>query len=265
MIVEYLVKIFIILSMIVVVGISYNTFVHKQKKKLRWFMFAVISVICGLIGFWLLLKINLKEIAYVKSVVGFVDTVVFSFLSYVPVGLIILWFSGSLLIAWVYYLIKSSALVVTSRVKFNQWKKQNKDEVIPATIVNFKENKDSQDMQEEQVQEDETREASSEESIHFLEAVETSKIRYDSILGFQRTYEVAKKKGLQIGETASGYVAVYASEEGKNTLRNILDELDIKSESLVEDASVVFFNKTTIKSLEVKKAREMLKAGEKID
>lgn len=262
MIAEYLIKIFVILTLVAIIQTSYNIFIYRQVGKLRWGKFLILSISCVVVGGYLLSVIKeVTELPYLKGVFGFIDSVIFSFFSYISSSLMVLWFVVPILIVWIIYLLKSISSVIKNRIKFNQWENQNKDNMEPMiTAVG-----NDKAVKEEKPQEVTVCEPAIEEKVHFLENVEIVEIRFDSILGLQRAYEVSKKKGLQIGETESGYVAVYSSKEGMMELEGIFNKHGIERPHLGNDNSLVFFNKKNTKSLEIRKAMDMLRAGEKID
>jgi len=85
---------------------------------------------------------------------------------------------------------------------------------------------------------------SSEKDVHFLNE-KTTRIRANTILGLQRAYELSKLKGLQLGETETGYVAVYSDEEGLIKLKALLSENSISCLRLKNKPSVVYFDNSS--------------------
>lgn len=257
MIVEYLIKIFLIVTMIIVVQTAYNTFVYRQIGKMKWLKFGFVSFLGLTIG--IVLMVLVKEFIkfpFIRSVVGFIDTVIFAFFGYISSSFLLVWFVVPILIIWLVYLLKSLVAVVINRAKFNKWKNENKEEE-PTEIVAEVIQEEHSPTSEESIEE--------EDSIHFLDGVPLTKIRFNSVLGLQRAYEIAKKKGLQISKTETGYIAVYANAEGVQQLKSVFNDNGIESAGLENRPSIIFFNKKVTGSISIKSAMDKVKAGESID
>lgn len=258
MIVEYLIKIFLIVTMIIVVQTAYNTFVYRQIGKLKWIKFGAVSLMGLVIGTGLISLVkDFTKLPFLTSIVSFIDTVIFAFFGYISSNLLLLWFVVPIMIIWIVYILKTIVAVIINRIKFNRWKKENREDEQEQSIP-----EDIKEMQEEfPLLKNE--EVQNKENIHFLEGIPTTNIRFNSILGLQRAYEIAKKKGLQIGETETGYVAVYANAEGIKQLKSIFNDNGIKITGLENRPSIVLFNKKVEDCVTIKMAMGIVKAGGK--
>lgn len=254
-VIEYVLKGLIIATILACIQISYNTLLYRQFGVSRWIKFIIISLFSvGIGGVLIYYTKSFVQLPYVEIIVNFTDTLLFAFFGYISKWFLLIWFVLPVLSVWAVYLIKSIIYVINNRIKFRKWQKQNQE-------TNMQE-KQEMNMTETKSKEQEN---ISDETIYFLEDVETTNIRYNTILGLQRVYELAKKKGLQLGKTERGYVAVYSNTEGVNLLSNILQDYGIETYELEKLPSVVFINKKVVKGIPIKKAMEKLKAGESIE
>lgn len=248
------------MTLVVVVQIAYNALIYRQLGKMKWLKFGVVVFISLIIDIVLIYNVkNLVTLPYIKTVVHFIDTMLFSFFGYISGNFLLIWFVVPLLIIWAVFMVKVSITIIKSRIKFNLWKKQNKEDEIIENVIEEK-------VQTIERHEEKTTPTKNEmEQEKFLEDVPLVKIRFNSVLGLQRTYEVAKNKGLQVGENENGYVAVYSSLKGLKELKGILEKFQISIVNLTNRPSIVFFDRDNARGLTIKVAMEKLKAGEKID
>lgn len=264
MIVEYLIKIFLILTIVIVLQTSYSTLVYRQIGQARWIKFGAVGLVTLAVGIALIMRVKwLTDLPYLHSVVRFIDKVIFAFFGYLSGKLLFVWFIVPLLIIWIIYLGKSAYTVVTNRIKFNQWKKANEEKEKPVEAVVSADGQKDDQQETDLVVEDP--EKAVEVDPHFLKNVPLTRIRLNSILGIQRIYEIAKNKGLQVSETETGYVAVYSNAEGIKQLKEILHANHVKEIKLENRPSIVLFDQTVTKCIPIKQAMARIKAGESID
>lgn len=269
MIIEISLKILLIVIAISFIQIAYNSLVYRQRGKMRWAKFSFVAA-ATLNGGYLLFKFikPFTELPYISLVVGAIDSMFFTFFSYLPKTFLIIWFVVPFAITWVVYLIKTLATVVKNRIKYVKWKKRAEDE----EKSSLKEN--TENVTEVEANDTDAVIAAAvevieeagqcEKDIHFLDETMT-KIRYKSILGLQRAYEVAKAKGLQLAETETGYVAVYAEKTGVKKLKELLSQNSIDISEIENRPSVVFFDADTVQQcVPIKEALIKMNGGEKI-
>lgn len=274
MIIEYLIKIFLILTIVIVLQTTYSTLVYRQVGWARWLKFSAIGLVTLAIGIVLIMRVKwLVQLPYLQGVVQFIDKVIFAFFGYLSGKLLFVWFIVPLLLMWVVYLGKSIYAVTTNRMKFNRWKKENTEKEKPAEVMSSADDQ-TDDIQDEDIVVEEQEladpkdviepETAVAEDVHFLTDVPLTRIRFNSALGIQRAYEIAKNKGLQVGETATGYVAVYSDAKGIKQLKEILKTNHVKEVKLENRPSIVMFDRAGASCTTIKQAMAKIKAGESI-
>lgn len=267
MIIEIALKVLLIVVAISFVQIAYNALVYRQRGKMKWIKFLLVAA-GSLIGGYLLFNYikPFTELPYISFIVGAIDSMVFTFFGYLPKTILLVWFVAPLVIVWVVYLFMTLTTVMKNRIKYMQWKKRVESEAKPSFQENT-ENVTKIDVVEEtdtEIAAAEIEEAEQyEKEIHFLDEP-MSKIRYKSVLGLQRAYEVAKAKGLQLAETDTGYVAVYAEKSGIKKLKELLSQNGIDYNKLENRPSVVFFDSDTVQCVSIKEALKKMNGGEQI-
>lgn len=268
MIIEIALKILLIVVAISFIQIAYNALIYRQRGKMKWIKFLLVAA-ATLIGGYLLFNYikPFTELPYISFVVGAIDSMIFTFFSYLPKTFLLVWFVAPLVIVWIVYLFITLTTVIKNRVKYMKWKNQVVYEEKTSLLENAK-----NDVKVEVVEEKGTEIAAAaeveesgqyEKEIHFLNEPMT-KIRYKSILGLQRAYEVAKAKGLQLAETETGYVAVYAEKTGVKKLKELLSKNGIDYSKLENRPSVVFFDSDTVQCVSIKEALKKMNGGEQI-
>lgn len=255
MIIEISLKIILVVVAISLVQIAYNSLVYRQIGKLKWVKFISVVVAVALGSYLLFVFIKIfTSLRYVSSITNAIDAVIFTFIGYLPKKFLIIWFVVPLVITWIVYLFITIATVIKNRYKYFTWKKRTE---------NDEKNSSYDEKNNEKMTDIPSVETASRDNVHFLSEPMT-KIRYKSILGLQRAYEVAKEKGLQLTETENGYVAVYADKSGVLRLKEIMAQNGIDHSELENRPSIVFFDLDTIKCVSIKEAFEKMKGGESI-
>lgn len=269
MLVEYLLKIVLVMVFIAINQIVYNTVVYKQLGYLRWIKFVISFAITLTISGFIWLKIHdLVLLPYVSSAVNMIDKIIFTFFSYIPKSFILLWFVVPIVIAWIFYLLMALKDTLVIRWRFYRWQKKNESEELKQAnkAINEgaeKEKEESKDVVEEKVSL-EMEDVAEENQLPFFD-VPINKIKYNSVLGLQRSYELAKTEGLQVDMAEWGYVAVYANGSGKKQLRALLAENDINDNGLENRPSLVAVKNNGIESISIKDALKRIKDGDSID
>ena len=230
----FLLQVFLIIVVISVIEIAYNSLVYRQtenKNKLIFYSITIITLASARLG---IVAINkLIDVPVLGGIIKMINSIFNSFVNYVPLKPILLWFVVPVSLAWGFYMLKSTGFVVTKKLNFNKWKGSLK----------LKQQEETQDqMQQEQKDSEVQQDIEIESSIHFLDMEMTRGIKYQNVLGLQRAYELAKKNGLQISETKDGYVAVYSDGKGYKALKKILSENSIDISNLQGRPSLVFFD-----------------------
>src|SRR5690625_2858102 len=248
------------------IQIAYNSLVYRQIGKMKWIKFiCVVGVV--LVGGYILHESikSFAEAPYVSSVVCVIYTLFFTFICYLTKTFMILLFVVPLVVAWIVYLFITIATVVKNRIKYSKWKKgvETEEEKPSANQNKSIDNTPVEVVELDVDQGQEEKEESDEKNVHFL-SEHTTKIRYKSILGLQRAYEVAKGKGLQLAETETGYVAVYADKTGFRKLKELMTQNGIDYRKLENRPSVVFFDLDTVQCVPIKEALEKMKEGEAV-
>lgn len=266
MVIEILLKIILVVVAISFVQIAYNSLVYRQRGKMKWFKFICVAGVTLVGGYILFASIKpFTELPYVSNVVSVIDTMIFTVYSYLPKPFLILWFVAPLVITWIVYLFITLTTVIRNRYKFLKWKKRM-EEKEKSSSDNKETNKgtiDNSPVDAIELNADYEKEESYEKNVHFLSEPMT-KIRYKSILGLQRAYEVAKVKGLQLTETENGYAAVYADKSGVRKLKELMTQNGIDYSKLENRPSVVFFDLDTVQCVSIKEALGKMKEGEPV-
>lgn len=264
MIVEYLLKLILLIIVISFIHITYNSVVYKQVDSKRWIKFILLSLVGLIIGYGLYVFIEwFVMIPYLHGVFKAVDSIFKTFFGYLPKSFVIIYFVAPLIVAWIFYLVITATSVIKNRRKYYKWKKKVDAEEKQEQQPQIKE-KGAAETSETVIQPSETvEEVVGGDNVHFL-SEPMSKIRYKSALGLQRSYEKAKENGLQIAESETGYVAVYAEKSGIKKLKSLMHENGIDHSDLKSRPSIVFFNAEDMQCISIKEAFEKMKGGESI-
>lgn len=251
MIVKAVLYIILVVVAISIIQIAYNSMVYRQINSLKWAKFGLVVVVVLVGGGILFTFIKpFTELRYISNVVSFIDAVFFTFLGYLPKQLLIIWFIIPVVITWIAYLFITLTAVIKNRYKYQKWKRkteaaeQESNKELEETAATISEDKGK-------------------DNVHFLSEPMT-KIRYKSALGLQRAYEISKQKGLQLAESETGYIAVYADKSGVTKLRELMNENDLDYSSLKNRPSIVFFDSSKTECVSIKEALEKMKGGESI-
>lgn len=266
MIIEILLKIILIVVVISLLQIAYNAVIYRQPGKMKWVKFISLVAAILICGYLLFESIKpFTELRYVSSVVSVIDTMIFTFFSYLPKTFLIIWFVAPLVITWIAYLFLTLTTVIKNRYKYLKWKKgvEAEEKSSLSSGEASKETNDNSPVEVVELDVGQEQEDVDEKNIHFLSEPMT-KFRYKSILGLQRAYEVAKEKGLQLTETETGYVAVYADRSGVRKLRKLMSENGIDYSQIENRPSVVFFDLDTVQCVSIKEALGKMNEGEPI-
>lgn len=237
---------FFSMSSVATTFIVYNVIVDRRTRKLNWYKFSVAMILILIItALCIFAALHVSSIPVVKTVSHILDAIVFSFVNYLPKLILSVWFICPLLLAWLYYSVRTVIHVIKSRSRYKKWKKKHLEQ----------EKEEEQNQEKEEVEE-----------IHFLPSslITSSPIRYNSVLGLSRIYEIAKTQGLQIAESENGYVSVFSSAEGKKKLIEIFNENQLDSSIISKYPSIVFFDKHEAKSITITEARTKIHRGEEI-
>lgn len=245
---------YIILGVVAVsiVQIAYNSMVYRQINKLKWVKFSLVVVVVFVSSFLLFKFVNpLTDFRYISNVVNVIDSVFFTFIGFLPKNFLIIWFIVPVVLTWIVYLFITLMAVIKNRYKYRKWKKktelaeQESNNQVAETVATTS----SEDTEKE--------------NVHFLSEPMT-KIRYTSALGLQRAYEISKQKGLQLAESDTGYIAVYADKSGVTKLRELMIDNGIDYSNLKNRPSIVFFDSNATECISIKEALEKMKGGESI-
>lgn len=234
--IELLLKILVGFAVLVAVEIGYNAVVFHQISKTRWPKFILISLFALLVGISAWYGIDqLYLIPYLGTVVSKIDDFINLFISYIPLHPVLIWFLAPIGLAFLFFSIKAVFNYYAQRRIYRKWEaaqtaKEKQD--IPQI--------EAEDKKIETVQVETDTEMT--DTAHFLNR-ETVNIRYKSVLGIQRAYEIARTRGLQLAENDDGYIAVYADSKGLQDLKVLLSENSIDISELQKRPSVVFFDK----------------------
>ncbi|STE38130.1 hypothetical protein [Enterococcus mundtii] len=259
--IENLLKLFVVSIIILICQMSYNAQIYRHIGYIRWFKFITTSIITMVLGYLLIIQTDkISKIPYVGKMVSVIDSIFSAFYQYLPKKLLFFWLLAPFLIACIFFTILTVFKSIEIRKNFMSWKKRNQEilddgQQIDNTterMIKTEEDTFSSDQLHEVTQE-----------IHFLNE-ETTRIRYDSILGLRKVFEKSKQKGLQLGETEEGYVAVYSNKDGYISLKYLLEKNNLPINSLEPQPSIVIFDKENIKHRTVKEALEILNRGESL-
>ncbi|HLQ97029.1 MAG TPA: hypothetical protein VK108_11765 [Pseudogracilibacillus sp.] len=265
MIIEYLLKLILLVIVISVIHIAYNAIVYKQIGNKRWITFILISLAGIVAGYGLYIVIEwLVAVPYLHGFFKGIDSIFKTFFDYLPKPFVVTWFIAPLVLAWIFYIFTTIIKVIKNRRKYYTWRKK----------VEKEEAKEQENLQSGKVAKAESsepiaqvaepvQEETKQDNVHFL-SEPVSKIRYKSALGLQRSYEKAKEKGLQLAESDNGYVAVYAEKTGVNKLKSLMHENGIDYSNLKNRPSIVFFDAKEMQCITIKEAFEKMKGGESI-
>lgn len=261
MIIGILLKIILVVVAVSIIQIAYNSIVYRQIGNLKWVKFIFVVAIV-LVSSYLLFK-SIKpftELRYISNVMDVIDAVFLTFFGYLPKSFLVIWFVIPIVITWIAYLIITLITVVKNRYKYFNWKKKIEAEEKNSA---YEREYDKEAKETVVTSSDGDIEDADKDNVHFLSEPMT-KIRYKSILGLQRAYEVSKEKGLQLAEIETGYVAVYADKSGIKKLRELMFENGIECSNLKNRPSIVFFDSDKTECVPIKEALEKMKGGESI-
>ncbi|EKZ0201732.1 hypothetical protein QPI79_002231 [Enterococcus faecalis] len=252
-----LLRAFVIVSGFIFLQIAYSAVCYRKVGKVKWIKFvAWLGLISGITYFIYTNLIYVERLPIVKQVIGFFNSAVRLFLSYISAEIFIVYFMIPLLLVWIYYLSKTVITVVKKKLAYNRWVKSEEDKLLADVkeIIVDPENEISNEENEFAILE-----------YDFLD-VPLSKIRYKTIFGLQRAYELAKEKGLQIGQTDTGYVAIYAEKEGIRKLKEILSMNSVDYGDLENRPSIVFFSGGSVtNAVPIMEQLMKIKEGESVE
>lgn len=256
--IENLLKIFVVSIIILICQMSYNAQIYRHIGYIRWLKFIAISIITMGLGYLVIIQTDkISKISYVGKMVSVIDSIFSAFYQYLPKKLLFFWLLAPFLIACIFFTILTVVKSIEIRKNFMSWKKRNQEILDDGKQIDNTTERmiktDSSDQSNEVTQE-----------IHFLNE-ETIRIRYDSILGLRKVFEKSKQKGLQLGETEEGYVAVYSNKDGYISLKYLLEKNNLPINSLQSQPSIVIFDKENIKHRTVKEALEILNRGDSLE
>ncbi|MBC2242225.1 hypothetical protein [Listeria booriae] len=246
MIIKIFLVFFIACSCVAVLFIAYNALLDRRTKKLAWIKFSMILLLTLIVtGVCIGVALWLIELPIVRWIAGVVDMIFFSFFHYLPKWALCIWFVLPLLCAWFFYFIRTLFYVAKSRLKYRKWKSRQLEQ-------------EEQENKTDLAKDDKA-------SIHFLGTTLTlTKIKYNSILGLQRTYEIAKKQGLQISETETGYAAIFSNSEGLQELQAIFSQNSLPNDVVPNRPSLVLFDAKEVHCTTIKDAITKLSRGDTI-
>lgn len=267
---EWLLRIAILLLYVTVIEILYNAIVFRKTNPRRWLYLIASAAGVTIIGGALLWGVGLlRKIPFLGVGVKYFDKLFTTFAGYLPVFKILLYIAIPIALIWVVYLGLTFYQYIAIKSKYTKYiSKQNQD-TAPETKTpkskkkhNLFKKKDSastvdepntQEPPTEEIKQptvsinaltDKSQSQSEAPNPHFL-SIETKPIRYQSPFGLKRAL-TESADGLRIGETPSGYVALYSNHDGFISLQRLLSENSLDITELVDQPSVVEFNQSTI-------------------
>lgn len=243
MVITIALMILIALIGVAAIFIAFDESKNKKTKEFKWIRFIIAVLVTLFIASGLIaLTLRVSELPYLTFVSEVLDILVFTFIGYLPKNLLIFWFLFPVVVVWIYFLLKTGVYVMKSRKRYKKWKERQA----------------AQAEQENSIFPDEI-------NVHFLkDSMMFTNINYNSVLGLQRAYEVAKKEGMQIQETETGYAAVFSSQEGLNDLKALFSKYRLAEDKLPNRPAIVFFNDQEVSYVGIKSALDKLSRGEKI-
>lgn len=264
MIVGTLLKIILVIIAISSIHIAYNAIVYRKSGAARWVKFAFL-IAAVVVALYLSFQATDKLVAfpYINGVINAVDSVFLTFWGYLPNAPLFIWFVIPFILTWIVYLFMTVTTVVRYRHKYYKWKQKVEAEEKQDSAETNQSSQGVKSAKETTVQSPAMDQPTKQNDVHFL-SEPTVKIRYKSVLGLQRAYETSKSKGLQLAESETGYVAVYANKSGVQKLKHILSENGIDHSSLKNRPSIVFFNLDNMQCITIKEAFERMKGGQSI-
>lgn len=267
--VEVLLKLFTVSVVILISQTSYNAIVYRQAGYIRWIKFTLILIATTGVGYLLVMQIDeINKIPYLGRGILIIDSIFSAFYQYLPKKFIFYWLVVPFIIICLFFAVLTVVKSIEIRKNFILWEKRNK-KIVDNEIQLNQSKKESDSIQEIRnteiqdavINDDNVQEII--ETVHFLEE-ETTRIKYDSILGLRKVFEKSKQKGLQLDETEEGYVAIYSNRDGYISLKHLLESNGLSSGDLVAQPSIVLFNKKTINQKTIKEALEILNRGERL-
>lgn len=255
MIILYCIKIFLIITIIGIAQIAYNTFIFRQIGIDKRIKFSVIVVLDLVVGIALLtLSKKVLTVPYLSHFINFVDTLFISFFKYISSNILIIWFVLPMLVIWFVFIGKSIVSVILNRKRFNAWHKKNTVKVEEKLEPNLE--KDLEPVSEQTYDLSEKKER----RIDFLD-VDVVDFSYDTEEALTKVYEDSKINGLQVGKTDTGYVAVYSNLEGINQLKAMLDRNNVHIKTIENRPSIILINQDDSSCISIKEAMQRLKEG----
>lgn len=250
----FLLQVFLIILVVSVLEIAYNSLVFRQQEKRNKLIFLAITVVTIFIAELGVVGISkLGNVPILGGVINMINSIFKNFVEYIPLKPILLWFVIPALLAWAFFVLKSTGFVITKKLDFKKWKDTLKQKQ--------REKEEKEQANQQAVEMEKAQEDAEEDSIHFLDMEMSRNIKYQNILGLQRAYELAKSKGLQIAETDEGYVAVYSDGKGFKELKRILSTNSIDVINLQGKPSLVFFDARKATSIQIQDQFLKLKEG----
>lgn len=269
--IEWAIRFFLILTTIVTINSLYSMILYRRKKSVwRISLFTGIVVLCA-IAMFLLWNSSQKiySIPYGGYILKIMDSPFVAFFNYIPKWFIFIWFIVPVLIAWIFFLGKSGFTYEKIKKEYYNFvkKQQEKDaadknkekpeKAIETTdsVVSIANSNATEpavtekteeliDLQEQTA----TKKAAEAKKMppkqFFLEdSYPPTKFNYASLQGIHKAISHAKKE-LVLGKTKNGYVAVYATRNGYQKLKEIFSRNSIDITPLKATPSVVFFTYT---------------------
>lgn len=255
--VEWLLRLFLILIMIIISQSMYNTLLYRQEKTVL--KIAFVSVI-NLLLIFLLIPIwkysaMLQKIPIAGKFIYVLDAPFRVFFRYLPRWALILWFVVPLALIWVIFLFRGGIVYIQIKNKYKQFMNRNKEKNEDEKTVEIKEKPSEKTKlidQSKQTARIETHEEKIEKrrkDQRFLDESRytVKKFNYKSS-GHLKMVTKLSKNGLILGRTANGYIGIFTNLKGYKELKKLFSENSLDISKLEAKPSAVIFTKSKITS-----------------
>lgn len=262
---ELILQILMVITGIIAIEVSYNSLLYRQKKTpIKIGILGIISVISTIITLLVcILLSNLKRIPYAGKIIRVVDFPFDKFFSYIPQWLLFVWFGIPIIIVWIVFAFRGGYVYHKIKAEYQEFlrKQKAKEEKESDPKSQPKKNKPEEKLIELSSNSAESKKTPPNK--YFLgKEVKLAVFNHKSLKGLKKAIMHAKK-GVVIGKTAAGYVAIYINGTGLKDLKKIFSKYSLDISELERKPSIVFFTHEKVKTRNLKQwIMKVRKAGE---
>lgn len=266
---ELILQILMVITGIIVIEVSYNSLLYRQKKTpIKIGILGIISVISTIITLLVcILLSNLKRIPYAGKIIRVVDFPFDKFFSYIPQWLLFVWFGIPIIIVWIVFAFRGGYVYHKIKAEYQEFikKQKAKEAKEPKEPVQKSEPKKINRHEEKLIElsPNSAEDKKTPPNKYFLgKEVKLAVFNHKSLKGLKKATMHAKK-GVVIGKTVAGYVAIYINGTGLKDLKKIFSKYSLDISELERKPSIVFFTHENVKTRNLKQwIMKVRKVGE---